>query len=68
MLNTIIIANFIGLRNVITSKIRVKTNFLNACVANNRFIGCLVGSLFRKYQLFVTRRLPTRSNPLNRQK
>ena len=31
MLNTIIIANFIGLRNVITDKIRVKTNFLKAC-------------------------------------
>ena len=31
MLNTIIIANFIGLRNVITGKIRVKTNFIKAC-------------------------------------
>ena len=36
----------------------------HAGVANNRFIGCLVGSFFRKIKTVVTSRLPTRSNPL----
>lgn len=35
----------------------------HAGVANNRFIGCLVSSLFRKKQVSFTSRLPTRSNP-----
>ena len=35
----------------------------HAGVANNRFIGCLVGSLFRKKRVSFTSRLPTRSNP-----
>ncbi len=36
----------------------------HAGVANIRFIGCLVGSFFRKIKTVVTNRLPTRSNPL----
>ena len=35
----------------------------HAGVATNRFIGCLVGSLFRKKRISFTSRLPTRSNP-----
>ena len=35
----------------------------HAGVANNRSVGCLVGSFFRKIKTVVTSRLPTRSNP-----
>ena len=35
----------------------------HACVANNRFIGCLVANFFHKINHFVSLRLPTRSSP-----
>ena len=41
----------------------------HACVANNRFIACLVANFFRKIFPFVSLRLPTRSSPrLNKTK
>ena len=45
-------------------------HFLSQCryhagVANNRFIGCLVGLLLLLYTASFASRLPTRSNPLS---
>ena len=45
-------------------------HFLSQCryhagVANNRFIGCLVGLLLLLYMASFASRLPTRSNPLS---
>ena len=46
------------------------THFLSQCryhagVANNRFIGCLVGLLLLLYMASFASRLPTRSNPIS---